>query len=307
MLLDYLYEAEKALRELATAKQLNRDIKYQQKLAEKAADRLHKARYECYQLSEAIENFPYMDCYLVEKIEMAPFIEPKKTEKLSDAAKEYIRAVCDEIEGRLRLKCAYRASESDASYINDLASCLHRVIEDIEKHIGKRIPETRKCYASKDANPVLVEICKEWDYFAERSYARGLYSEEDYEALFAHLGKEEGIFRVGSAAGHATHINLKEKKVEYYDDDRVVNRIMKKLFEEKGMSCSYTPEGIECKFEKLNPREVAKTLAAATSMDLRLENPCGDPGHSRDTLCGFAREKLGPTYAEDLETWFWSK
>ncbi len=296
MLLDHLYEAEKALRELATAKQLNKDIEYQKKLAERAINNLHEARYECYQIGRAIKDFPYTDCRLVEKVEAASLAI------FTEVEKPLIRAVCNEIEGKLRVRCVYRVSESDASYINDLASCLHRVIEDIEKHIGKKVQGTTKCYATEDADPALVEMCKAWDEFTRRNYEQKLYSRGDYEALFAHLGKEEGIFRVGSAAGHATRVNLKERKVKYFDDDREVNKAMKELFEKTGMSCRFTPEGVECKFEKLDPKETAGVLAAATSMDMRMQDPCGSPGYTRHILCNFARER-----ARDLETWFWRR
>jgi len=77
---------------------------------------------------------------------------------------------------------------------------------------------------------------------------------------------------------------------------------MKELFESMGMSCKSTFNGVECKFEKLKPEKTAGILAAATSMDLRMQDPCGSPGYSRFTLCNFAREK-----AKDLETWFWKE
>jgi len=62
--------------------------------------------------------------------------------------------------------------------------------------------------------------------------------------------------------------------VRYYDEDRDVNRIVARLLGKCGLSCTDLKDGVICKGNVASSYAcVAKALAQATSMDLRLNDP----------------------------------
>ena len=127
------------------------------------------------------------------------------------------------------------------------------------------------------ANPDLIRGCKVWDRLTEElfdTYGTQLYARVDYEPLDCAIVDDEAEVTVGSSPGHKTHIDLKKGRVEYYDKDDSVNRVMERLFEEiAGLNCTVREEeGVFC--EGLTPDKVEdtfKVLAAPTTMDIRIE------------------------------------
>ena len=169
--------------------------------------------------------------------------------------------------------------------INDLTACFHRLLEEARKLAGEHRVEGF-CLVEKGADPSLVEACKAWSKAEEELRNRDLVSDEDYGAIGATVKDRAVEFRVGSTAGHATHVDLAEGKLEYYDEDWDVNEAMRALFEEQGLKCTHIEgEGVFCEgVTPENVKKVAAKLAAATSMDYRLKDPEGWWGENLENM-----------------------
>jgi len=165
--------------------------------------------------------------------------------------------------------------------INDITSCLHRVLEKaktMEVYGAKKID---KCYIRPEADESLVEACKTWNKELEKINDNKLLLPNDYERTQAIVEKDKMTMRVGSSPGHATVISLKEGKLRYFDTDHDVNQVIRNLLEEVvGLKClvrtraqGFEP-GVECwNLTRENVTKATKTLAYATSMDYRLRIP----------------------------------
>jgi len=136
-----------------------------------------------------------------------------------------------------------------------------------------------KCTWVNGSNKSLIEACKEWDKATEKFNDNELYDGSDYDELSGFIHDNKAEFRVGSSAGHKTHIDLERGTVEYYDTDVSVNKEMKKLLEKEGLKCykyleDRTEAGIKCMgLTEQNVKNVVKKLAGATSMDFRIPAP----------------------------------
>ena len=222
-----------------------------------AAIALRKKASEC-----AKNKVPRKDCLLDEW-------EKKYFERLDEASKNAIGKRCTWLFGEIE---PYNLS----SALNDLTACYHRLLEEVEKIEKERpIKKEGKCVWVEDkTNPKLVEACKEWNVVTSIFDVEGLYEPQDYIALEWHSEDDIAEVRVGSAAGHRTHIDLREGTLRYYDLDEEVNSTMKKLLEDVSLECVEEPDGVSCRNlteDKL--KDVARVLAAATSMDFRIDNP----------------------------------
>jgi len=131
------------------------------------------------------------------------------------------------------------------------------------------------------ANPILVEGCRVWDELTDKLEKTEtpelypFYMESDYEPLNCKIIGNHAEVIVGSSPGHKTHIDLTEGTVNYYDNDRTVNKAMYEiLHKEIGLPCTIAPlQGVFCK--KLTSdkvKDVFKAISLATSMDIRLES-----------------------------------
>jgi len=159
--------------------------------------------------------------------------------------------------------------------LNDLTACFHRVLEKVSEYTQRIACEGRCCWLEDNANPKLVEACREWEKTVQYFYDLGLYSWNDYQELSWLTRGNKAEVRVGSAPGHRTHIDLDKGIVEYYDKDDDVCWVMWRLFEDvAGLECWDFDDGVACKnLTENNLGKAAKVLAAATSMDYRLEDP----------------------------------
>jgi len=171
-------------------------------------------------------------------------------------------------------KCRYRLSYRLTSHLNDLASCIHRVAEYVNrKYIGSEL--YGRCLLEKDAHRDAVTACKLWSRATVELEAMRLYEEEDAGALGAYTVDAKVFMRVGSSPGHRTLVDLERGRVEYYDTDADVNKIVHQLLTEQGLRCEMIPDrGVFCgglTRDRL-PHAMA-ILAAATSMDFRLADP----------------------------------
>ena len=159
--------------------------------------------------------------------------------------------------------------------VNDMASCFHRLAEMAEKVSSKGLTEYGKCVFYPDADLCLVDACKAWDRLTETFNELGLYETADYEELKAVVRGREAEFRVGSAPGHRTHINLDTGTLRYYDDDQKVNQIFNRLLGEikRGPKCQVVEDevrGVFCSHvTEDNIMDIMRCLATVTSMDIR--------------------------------------
>ncbi|MEZ0345216.1 MAG: hypothetical protein ABWK01_01525 [Infirmifilum sp.] len=206
---------------------------------------------------------------------------PKENPNIEINNKSEVRRFFEHLEEAVKKAtgqgCLYRVSNTTASYLNDLASCAHVLAKKIQEI--ENIPLftlSDKCSASEGAEESLMKACEIWDKATtEIDNEYTLYEPEDYDALRAVIMGKKAYFKVGDAPGHDTLIDLGRGRLEYYDRDYSVNRVMSTLFEEEaGLSCKVHDMGVTC--EGVNPSNVDKValaLSFATSMDFRLSNP----------------------------------
>jgi len=168
-------------------------------------------------------------------------------------------------------RCIYLYERKPSAILNNVAACLHRLAE----YFSRTTVTRGKCNVVTGSSEVAVRFCELWDSLTERFNALGLYGERDYAALKAWIYNDRVYLRVGSAQGHRTEVDFTSPGgVRYYDEDRDVNRIVARLLGKCGLSCTDLKDGVICKGNVASSYAcVAKALAQATSMDLRLNDP----------------------------------
>jgi len=140
-------------------------------------------------------------------------------------------------------------------------------------------------------DPRLIRFCKIWDKVTDYFFDLELYYSRDYERLRCFMEDGRAELRVGSAPGHAARLDLEKGTFEYYDDDDSVNLILYNMLREKGFTCRYEPQkGVFCNGVRENLEELAKALATATSMDLRLRFPEDFWGKDFEKIDGKCRD-----------------
>ena len=171
--------------------------------------------------------------------------------------------------------------------VNDMTQCYHGLLREYDefrdvkrKSIGKCVIETevkrqeRPPYyitEETEADKDMVDACKEWDETTDKFNKNNLYLTDDNASLNTICWDKKCEFTVGDSPGHRTHLDLDKGTVDYYDDDYDVNEGMYKLFNSVGLKCKVRNEGVSCeRLNRKNVKEVAKRLAGATSMDIRL-------------------------------------
>ena len=163
-----------------------------------------------------------------------------------------------------------------AAIVNDIANAVHILAEELTRRgieakfatIGKKVD------VLIEPHPLLEKLAKLWDEITEEYYRRGLYLAEDYSALYGTLEGNELSLRVGSAAGHATHVVVEDNtlRLRYYDADYSVNMRIKQELEACGCECKLVEDGVECVCRNVSSDAlecIARTIASATSMDIR--------------------------------------
>jgi hypothetical protein len=148
-------------------------------------------------------------------------------------------------------------------------------------------------------NPRLIELCRLWDKVTEEVRRMGLYAEGDYIPLLCRMDGDKAELRVGGAPGHVTHFDVRERRLEYYDTDEPVNRVMHRLLTERaGGKCRLEPrEGVFCE-EVGDLEEAFKVLGLATSMDFRIGEPERWYGPNFEKLGGACRDVRDPVERE---------
>ena len=162
--------------------------------------------------------------------------------------------------------------------INDVAACVHVLAQHLLENWPDRVEG--RCAVARNAEPEAVDVCREWNRYADALSAKGYYYSPDADALRGFVVDGRVQLRVGSAEGHLAEIDVREGIVRYYDTDERVNRVMSSLLAEyAGGRCRvvsreegggiYRPS-VEC--EGADPRRAARALAFATSMDYRISD-----------------------------------
>jgi len=271
-------------------------LPYRYKDLEKFVDKI-------YRIGIAIEN----DAYRCKYPRLKNVFEGASKEPISKCSAKEAAAKChwldeayDEISGGER--CTYLCDEVKdyklTAAVNDLTSCYHRLIEMVEEKIRDFNVEG-KCYYTRDADKDLVEACKLWDKATDKFNANLLYSDDDADSLKCVIIGRKAEFTVGSSPGHRTHIDLDKGTLEYYDEDTDVNMVMRDILSTHGVDCKADLESVGCSgINEENVKPVAVRLAAATSMDYRMEDPKEWWKYASKTIpeikeCGFNRYDEG--------------
>ena len=140
------------------------------------------------------------------------------------------------------------------------------------------------------SNKKLIAGCRLWDKLTERlndgeftipkelrSYnlqGDSAYSEIDYKPLKCMIDGDVAEVTVGDAPEHKTHIDLRNKTLEYHDPDTSTNRGVHALFKSVGLKCRILENrGVAC--DNVTQSKVLplfKALALVPSMDRRMEH-----------------------------------
>jgi hypothetical protein len=165
-----------------------------------------------------------------------------------------------------------------SAFLNDLDSCFHQFLNWLTMKTGTLVEVTKRVYASTKSMPVAVECAKAWSLSVDKYHEWRLYDFFDYGALGAFVIENKGEFRVGSAAGHATHVEFYPlyARAEYYDDDEGVHEVFMRLAEHYGCRVVDHEMGVYTTVEV--PRAslldfFRGVLPFVTSMDFRLVKP----------------------------------
>ncbi|MGC9106568.1 MAG: hypothetical protein ACP5IE_00035 [Infirmifilum sp.] len=159
--------------------------------------------------------------------------------------------------------------------VNDLANYVHVVAEEIKKLMAST---AGNCLLEQDTEPLLAKVCLSWSEAVSEGFSKGDYHSEDKSVLIGYTSGKKLYLRVGSAPGHATVIEKLNGKarVEYYDDDRPVRKVMMSLLEDiVGCECDDKPRSersvCSCPLEtEEDAVRLGAVISRATSMDYRL-------------------------------------
>ena len=177
--------------------------------------------------------------------------------------------LCVELAG---VRCRFRAGDSLPSYLNDLASCMHRVAEAFAEKWANAEQSFFYVVISPGRGEKLARL---WAKAVYKASEDGLYHAEDAGVQFAWVTGDAVYLKLGSAAGHRTYVDFATGKLEYYDTDIDVNYVVAMLLTDLAkMKCEATKMGVFCEgASEIYAPEIASVLALAISMDYRLGRP----------------------------------
>ena len=172
------------------------------------------------------------------------------------------------------VKCTYLAGFIEpytlSAWTNDYTACIHRLVEQL-RNLTRGVKERGwKYIIYEDASPETERLVKAWAEAVEEFWKRGKYNESDYRALFGYAFRDKVEITVGDAPRHRTHIYIEDGRVEYYDRDKYVNRIMYELLSEYAdCACRLEHDGVFC--TDCDLERAVRIIAGATSCDHRLQ------------------------------------
>jgi len=244
--------------------------------------------------------------------ELRLIIGARKREKLSEVT-PYWKEIVEHVEnfanavsklvGRKTTWLLDRVPPSEytiAALLNDVTSTFHALLDFLSTTIGSKLGALKlvdeiegiEIYATPDADPELLNLVRDWARACAFYRRFNMYDDADYRELKAIVMDKKAMLRVGSAAGHATHVSKEYDRyvAEYYDEDWAVNEALKQLAANYGIVGEDLEEEPGVRFYIPKPRAqhfFMGVLPFATSMDIRL----------RGTVYDIAKTK----YREDIE------
>jgi len=162
---------------------------------------------------------------------------------------------------------------SFAIILNDLATMIHRVAEMLSAlGFAHRIADFAY---TMNSHPAIRAAAIAFSDTVKRMYSLKLIAREDSGVQIAIARGYELTLRLGSAPGHGAHINIAQRNFVYYDEDDIVNQIIKRLLEELRITTARAihGEGVRGYANENNAINIARVLACAISMDIRLGSP----------------------------------
>lgn len=164
---------------------------------------------------------------------------------------------------------------SFAVIVNDVTACHHMFTDWLALNLDPELKRVTPKVYEKSGRRELVDLCIEWSRVGAVLNNAGVVELSDLAPTRCIVIDSRAYLRVGSAPGHATHIELVDNslRIEYLDKDENVHRVLIELAKRWGIEVVRHRESESTVFrspiEKAS--DVAKLLAFATSMDFRLE------------------------------------
>jgi len=211
---------------------------------------------------------------------------------LDDSSLERLGRRCTWIVGKL-------VPARDASFsavINDITACHHLFTDWLAINFDPEIKRVSDKVYEKNGRRELVDMCIEWSRIEKALEKADALLHTDYLSIRCIVIDGKAYVRVGSAPGHATHVEIADDKlrIEYYDRDESVHNALIELAKRLGIEVVSHKVSEQTVFrapiEKV-ATDVPKLLAFATSMDERLRR-----GESYWTARLFTRDEYRDIY-----------
>jgi hypothetical protein len=164
---------------------------------------------------------------------------------------------------------------SFAVIVNDITACHHMFTDWLALNFDPELRRVTPRIYEKNGRKELVDLCIEWSRIGSALNNAGVVELSDLAPTRCIVIDNRAYLRVGSAPGHATHIELTDKtlRIEYLDKDEKVHIVLMDLAKRLGIEVVRHRESELTVFRSTIEKipDVAKLLAFATSMDFRLE------------------------------------
>jgi hypothetical protein len=197
-------------------------------------------------------------------------------------AEFYIKYLDDSSLERLGRRCTWivvkLAPARNASFsavINDITACHHLFTDWLAINFDPELKKVIDKVYEKGGRRELVDMCVEWAKTEKAIEKADALLYTDYISLRCIVIGNKAYVRVGSAAGHATHVEVTDDKlrIEYYDRDEDVHRALMELAKRLGIDVvSHRASEVTLFRAPIGKATtaVATLLAFSTSMDERL-------------------------------------
>lgn len=277
-----LFNTEASLRELATDMQTTSNYRQVESKYRSSVDLVRRV-YDEYEehvdevpdvFRDSINNIFNASIELLDAAGAGITEEEVNGVVLTEDVRDTLHKLDDEVYNLTGKHCVYGVSSKASSVVNDIASCLHRTAEFLSQAIRRPEKTVGFCDVITPSSEG-EELCSTWTSFVDENREEDLYINEDYSALKGWVVGRKVYLRVGSSEGHRTYVDFESGKLDYYDTDVEVNKVIKEMLTEAGLSCKYLPnkEGVECTgVDEGKIKPIAAALSLATSMDIRISD-----------------------------------
>ena len=192
---------------------------------------------------------------------------------LDDSSLERLGRRCTWIVGKL----APARNASFSAVINDITACHHLFTDWLTINFDPELKKVSDKVYEKSGRRELVDMCIEWAKTEKALEKADALLHTDYISLRCIVIDNKAYVRVGSAAGHATHVEASDDKlrIEYYDRDEDVHRALMELAKMLGIDFVSHRASEVTVFRAPIYRAttaVAALLTFSTSMDQRLRS-----------------------------------